>query len=168
MTDLRSAALPPLGPDDHARGDPAAPLLIVYADFTCVHCAVAHSRLAGAPVRRVFRHFALSRRHPRALALACAAEAAARQGAFWELHDALFEDPSRADDPHLWEHVRRIGLDLGRFESDRRDPAVAQRVREQVQDGLRGGVSTTPTLVLDGELLPGPPSPQLLARLAAG
>jgi protein-disulfide isomerase len=166
MTDLRSAALPPLGGEDHVRGDPGAPLVIVYADFTCPHCAVAHARLAGAPVRRAFRHFALKSRHPRALALACAAEAAARQGAFWEMHDSLFADPGRVDDPHLWERARRMGLDLERFDEDRRGAAVVARVKRDVHGGLRAGVTATPTLFVDGSAHPGAPEPELLAALA--
>jgi protein-disulfide isomerase len=166
MTDLRSAALPPLGSEDHVRGDPAAPLVILYGDFTCPHCAVAHARLAGAPVRHAFRHFALKSRHPRALALACAAEAAARQGAFWEMHDSLFADPGRVDDPHLWERARRLGVDLERFDEDRRGPEVAARVKRDVHGGLRAGVTATPTLFVGGHAHPGAPEPDLLAALA--
>src|SRR6185503_11472882 len=114
MTDLSSAPAPPLRDDDHVRGDPAAPLVIVYADFTCPRCAVAHQRLRDAPVRRVFRHLALKAKHPRAVALGRAAEAAARQGAFWEVHDALYADQGRQDDPHLWALAERLGLDLER------------------------------------------------------
>ena len=166
-SDLRSAAVPPVGDEDHVRGGPDAPLVIMYADFTCPHCVVAHARLAGAPVRLAFRHFALAARHPRAIALACATEAAADQGCFWEMYDALFADPGRVDDPHLWDRAERIGLDLERFEADRRGPQVAQRVREQVRGGLRAGVTTTPTLVHAGRLLPGPPSAALVAEIAA-
>src|SRR5690349_7914802 len=90
MTDLRSAPVPPLRPDDHVRGAGDAPVVIVYADFTCPRCAVAHERLQQAPVRRVFRHMALKAKHPRAIAVARAGEAAAAQGRFWELHDALY------------------------------------------------------------------------------
>ena len=89
---------------------------------------------------------------------------AARRDRFWELHDSLFDDQGHLDDPHLWARAERIGLDLDRFEADRRDPAIATRVHEQVQAGLRGGVSTTPTLVIAGELLPGVPSPALRRR----
>ena len=166
-SDLRSAAVPPLSPEDHVRGDPEAPLVILYADFTCPHCAVAHRRLDAAPVRLAFRHFALAARHPRAVALACAAEAAGAQGGFWEMYDALFADPGHVDDPHLWARVQRLGLDLERFEADRRDPEVARYVRDQVRGGLRAGVTTTPTLVHEGRLLPGPPTAETLERIAA-
>ena len=99
MSDLRSAPAPPIGADDHLRGDPGWPAVILYADFTCPRCALAHARLRDEPLRVAFRHFAIAAKHPRAVALACAAEAAGLQGRFWELHDALFADPARIDDP---------------------------------------------------------------------
>jgi protein-disulfide isomerase len=168
MTDLRSAPVPPVDAGDHVAGPSDAPLVVVYAEFACPHCAVAHARLAAleTPVRRVFRHFALRARHPRTVALACAAEAAALQGAFWPMHDALFADQGRQDDPHLWEHARALGLDVERFDADRRSDAVAARVRHDVRGGLAAGVATTPTLVVDGELHAGTPTPALLRRLA--
>jgi protein-disulfide isomerase len=166
MGDLRSAPLPPVTADDHARGDAGDPLVVVYADFTCPHCAVAAARLAGLPVRHVFRHFALSAKHPRSVALAHAAEAAGRQGAFWEMHDSLFADQGRLDDPHLWDRARSLDLDVDRIEADRRGEEVAARVAADVRGGLRAGVATTPTLFVEGEMHPGPPSRELLGRLA--
>jgi protein-disulfide isomerase len=164
--DLRSAPLPPVGASDHVRGDAAWPLVVVYADFTCPRCALAHERLSGRPLRVAFRHFAIAAKHPRAVPLACAAEAAAAQGRFWELHDALFEDPAHTDDPHLWEHAQALGLDLERFERDRRAEDVVARVRAQTRGGMRGGVAVTPTLLLeDGTISPGPPDPGLVERL---
>ena len=97
--------------------------------------------------------------------LACAAEAAAEQGRFWELHDAIFDDPGRSDDPHLWAHAQALGLDLERFERDRRSEAVARRVREQTRGGMRAGVAVTPTLIVEGTILPGPPDAELVASL---
>src|SRR5918998_3461392 len=126
--DLTSAPVPPLGPDDHVRGPDGAPLVVMYADFACPHCAVAHLRLQDSGLRVVFRHFALRAKHPRAPVLAAAAEAAALQGAFWPMHDALYADQGRQDDPHLWARAERMGLDLERFEADRRSPEVAARV----------------------------------------
>ena len=168
MADLRSAALPGVGEEDWVRGDAAAPVVLVYADFTCVHCAVAHERLRPLPIRRVFRHFALSTRHPRSLPLACAAEAAGRQGAFWAMHDSLFEDQGHVDDPHLWARAQALGLDVQRFEAERRDPALLARVTDQVRAAMRAGVAATPTLFVDSEPHPGPPDAALLARLAGG
>jgi protein-disulfide isomerase len=157
LSDLGSAPVPPLRVDDHVRGHTDAPLVVFYGDFACPHCALAHARLRGAPLRVVFRHFALRSKHPRALALAHAAEAAARQGSFWQMHDALYDDQGRLDDPHLWDRVRALGLDLERFETDRRSDEVAARVQRDVHDGLRAGAAATPTLYVEGVQYPGPP-----------
>src|SRR3954470_19977669 len=148
MSQMGSAPPPDLRHDDHVRGPEDAPVLLVYADFTCPRCAVAHERLRDAPVRRIFRHLALKAKHPRAVVLARAAEAAARQGAFWELHDALYADQGRQDDPHLWAPVERLGLDLDRFEDDRRDEAVAARVERDTREAVRAGAMHTPTIVV--------------------
>ena len=162
--DLTSAPVPPLQPDDHVRGPVGAPLVIVYADFACPFCAVAHARIQATPnpLRVVFRHFALHTKHPRAPALAAAAEAAALQGRFWELHDLLYADQGRQEDPHLWRHAKKLGLDLDRFEADRRSGIVAARVKRDVRAAMRAGVATTPTLFIAGRAEAGPPS---VARL---
>jgi protein-disulfide isomerase len=166
VSDLGSAPLSPIGADDHVRGPADAPPVIVYGDFECHPCALAHARLRPLRLRRVFRHFPVRSKHPRAGACACAAEAAAGQGCFWELHDALYADQGRLEDPDLWQHARDLGLDLERFEAARRSDATAARVRRDFDAGVRAGVATTPTLFLDGEAHPGPPQPELLSRLA--
>jgi protein-disulfide isomerase len=112
-----------------------------------------------------FRHFPVRSSHPRAHAAACAAEAAAEQGAFWAMHDALFADQGHLEDPHLWARAERLGLDVARFDADRRSEAVAARVKASLRGAIRGGVVTTPTLVLDGELHPGRPDDALWARI---
>ena len=162
-TPWTSSGPPEQGPDDHVRGE--GPLVVEYADLECAFCAKTNELLAGAPVRRVFRHFPMTSKHPRARRLAHAAEAASLQGAFWELHDSLYSDQGRLDDPHLWQRARELGLDLERFESDRRSDAVAERVERDFRSGIRAGVTTTPTLFVDGEAHPGVPGAELLARL---
>jgi protein-disulfide isomerase len=145
------------------RGD--GPLVIEYADLECPYCAKTHLLLAGLALRRVFRHFPVVSKHPRARVLAGAVEAAALQGRFWELHDSLYEDQGRLDLPHLWERVRRLGLDLDRFEEDRRSDAVAARVERDFRSGVRAGVVTTPTLFFAGRAHPGVPNEELLRLL---
>jgi protein-disulfide isomerase len=165
VTDLRSAPAPELGDADHVRGDPKAPLVVFYGDYTCPRCALAHVRLREAPLRLAFRHFAIAAKHPRAVPLGCAAEAAARQGRFWEFHDSLFDDAAHTDDPHLWERARRLDLDLERFERDRRDDELAAIVRAQTRAGMRAGIAETPTLLIDRRIRPGIPPLELIAEL---
>jgi protein-disulfide isomerase len=150
VTDLRSAPLPPLSPDDHVRGPEGAPVAIVYGDYECPFCAQLELRLRGQPLRMAFRHFPVRASHPRAQAAAHAAEAAAAQGAFWPMHDSLFDDQGRLEDPHLWARAEALGLDVERFEADRRSQRIADRVRDQFRGGVRAGVVTTPTLFRDG------------------
>jgi protein-disulfide isomerase len=165
MTDLRSAGLPPVREDDHVRGAEDAPLAVVYADFTCPRCALAHVRLTEAGTRVVLRHFALRSRHPRAEATACAAEAASAQGAFWPFADALYADQGRLEDPHLWALAERLGLDVARFDADRRSETVAERVRRDLRDGMRAGVTATPTVFVHDAPYPGVPDHGLLEEL---
>src|SRR5437763_16966126 len=106
MTDLGSAPLPALAEDDHVRGAEGGRLVIEYGDFECHFCAMTHVRLLDLPIRHVFPHFPVRSKHPRARACACAAEAAARQGGFWELHDALYADHGRLVDPHRRQRAR--------------------------------------------------------------
>jgi protein-disulfide isomerase len=144
MTDLTSAPVPPPGADDHARGE--GELLIVYADLACAHCAAAWAEISARRAEIVFRHFPVASKHPRAPALHAAAEAAGWQGAFFAMVDSLYGDRGHVDDPHLWRRAEELGLDLDRFEADRRSDQVAERVRRDFASGIRAGVSTTPAL----------------------
>jgi protein-disulfide isomerase len=165
LTGLGSAPLPKLRPDDHVRGLQAAPLAIEYADFECPYCAAMSARLKQARLRLVFRHFPVRSSHPRAWGAACAAEAAALQGRFWEMHDLLFADQGRLEDPHLWQRARSLELDLDQFEADRRGDGVRARVRRDFESGVRAGVVTTPTVFALGEMHTGSFDPR---RLEAG
>jgi protein-disulfide isomerase len=150
------------------RGPEDAPLVVVYADFECPYCAAAEVKLRRARVRIVFRHFPVRSSHPRAWPAACASEAAGLQGRFWEMHDLLFADQGRLEDPHLWARARTLGLDLERFDSDRRSQAVSARVRRDFESGVRGGVVTTPTLVANGTLHTGEIDVHSLEEIGAG
>ena len=140
-------------------------MVIEYADLECPYCAQAHLILKQLPIRRLFRHFPVVSKHPRARVLAAAAEAAGRQGRFWEMHDSLLEDQGHLDDPHLWERARELELDLDRFEADRRSEAVEERVERDFRSGIRAGVATTPTQFLDGQAHPGIPGASFRAAL---
>ena len=163
--DLRTAPPPPLREDDHVRGDPGGALIVLYADFTCPRCALAHERLVEAGARVAFRHFALRAKHPLAVAVALAAEAAAAQGSFWPFADALYADQGRLDDPHLWQRARALGLDLARFDDDRRADEAATRVRADTRAALAAGATTTPTMFCGGSAQSGVPDAVWLAAL---
>jgi protein-disulfide isomerase len=140
-------------------------VVIEYGDYECPYCAKTDQLLPDLPIRLVFRHFPVVSKHPRARVLAHAAEAAALQGAFWPMHDSLLADQGHLDQPHLWARAREIGLDIERFEADRRSDAVAERVQRDFRSGVRAGVVTTPTLFVDGRAHAGVPAPELLERL---
>jgi protein-disulfide isomerase len=143
--DLTSASIPPVGPEDHVRGE-GEEGLVVYADLACPHCAGAWRRLCEWPGRLAFRHFPVKSKHPRSPALHAAAEAAGRQGCFFEMVDSLYADRGRVDDPHLWQRAERLGLDLDRFQADRRSEQTRARITRDFQSGIRGGVAGTPAV----------------------
>jgi protein-disulfide isomerase len=142
--ELSSAPIPPLGPADHVRGEGEA--IVVYADLGCARCAAAWGEIGSRPQAIAFRHFPVASKHPRSLALHAAVEAAGAQGAFFAMVDSIYADRAHIDDPHLWQRVERLGLDLERFERDRRSPAVALRVRRDFESGIRAGVTGTPAI----------------------
>jgi predicted DsbA family dithiol-disulfide isomerase len=78
--------------------------------------------------------------------LHAAAEAAGRQECFFEMVDSLYADRGHVDDPHLWQRAERLGLDLERFEADRRSGAIATRIRRDFESGIRAGVASTPAI----------------------
>ncbi len=143
-------------------------MVIEYADLECPYCAAAHLILKKLPVTRVFRHFPVVSKHPRARVLAAAAHAAGLQGRFWEMHDSLLEDQGHLDDPHLWKRAERLGLDLERFEAERRSEAAREQVERDFRGGIRAGVTTTPTQFVAGRAHPGVPGADLIAALRAG
>ena len=133
----------------------AGRLVVVYGDYECPYCAAFDARLSTLAVQVCFRQFPVRSSHPRAWPAACAAEAAALQDAFWPMHDALFADQGRLEDPHLWARAETLGLDVERFDADRRSDAVVARVKASFRAGVRAGVATTPTAFLDGVPYPG-------------
>ena len=152
--ELGSAPVPAIGAGDHVRG--SGPEAILYLDLACPDCAQLWAAVRGLPLRICVRHFPLPGKRPRSPALHAAAEAAAGQGGeevFWELWDSLLADPSHHDDPHLWERAERAGLDLARFDADRRSAAVAERVQADFRSGIRAGVSGTPAGFAGGRML---------------
>lgn len=154
-------------PDDHACGPLYGPPVVLYGDATCPRCQDATRFLRAAPVRLVWRHLVLRARGPRPRALAGALEAAARQDAFWPFLDRLLADPGRQDDPDLWALARELGLDVERFERDRRDEAATARIDADLADGLSAGASGTPAIVVAGGVDHGIPDEAWIQALLA-
>jgi protein-disulfide isomerase len=146
---------------DHRRGGAGGPQLVVYGDFECPYTAAAMRDIGrllevGPAVEVVFRHFPLRSIHPHAQAAAEAAEAAARQDRFWEMHDLLFRNQLRLEPADLRRYAERLGLVLERFESDLADPAIKARVERDLESGEQSGVDGTPSLFIDGLRYRGP------------
>jgi protein-disulfide isomerase len=142
---------------DHVRGPTDAPVTVVeYGDFECPYCGraepIVRELLAQrADVRYVWRHLPLTDVHPHAQLAAEASEAAARQGAFWEMHDLLLDnqDALRAED--LRGYAERVGLDGERFDRDMEADAGAAAIADDVDGADLSGVSGTPTFFINGQ-----------------
>ncbi|WP_122261019.1 Na+/H+ antiporter NhaA [Ornithinimicrobium cerasi] len=159
------------GRGDHVLGPHDAPLTLVeYADFECPFCAEATGVGAelrarfGEELRYVFRHLPLPDVHPRAELAARAAEAAARQGFFWQMHDVLFGRQDALERVELVGHAQDLGMDVDRFMLDLDDPEVAQRVRDDVASAEASGARGTPTFYVGEHRHTGPWDSQTLAR----
>jgi protein-disulfide isomerase len=150
LTPLVSSADHSVGPDD------APVTLVEYGDYECPYCRDAHAIVLavrermGPRLRFVFRNFPLSEIHPHALHAAEAAEAAADQGKFWEMHDTLYENQEALEDPDLIRYAQALGLDAERVERELAADVYEPRVREQFRSGIRSGVNGTPTFFING------------------
>jgi protein-disulfide isomerase len=142
---------------DHVRGSSTGRLILEYGDYECPYSRMAYrqiqrveSRLGGG-VRFAFRHFPLTDIHPHALAASAAAEAAALQDQFWEMHELLFKGQEALEDDDLRRYAAALALDLDRFDSDRTSPRVLDRIHRDMESGSASGeVRGTPTLFIDG------------------
>jgi protein-disulfide isomerase len=147
-----------VGPADHVLGTDAATVTLVeYGDYECTFCGRAHGVLAqvlehvGGEARFVYRHFPLSQLHRRARPAAQAAEAAAAQGRFWDMHHTLYEHQDALETEDLFEYADALGLDLVRFAHELREKVHLARVRADFLSGVRSGVNGTPTFFINGE-----------------
>jgi Na+:H+ antiporter, NhaA family len=142
---------------DHIWGDGDAVIEVVeYGDYECPHCRAAHidlkraKRQLGGRWKYVFRHLPNPQLHPRAELAAEAAEAAAAQGKFWEMHDALLTDTRTLDRDTLLALATQLGLDANKFGADLDSRRFARRVQEDIESAVRGGAHGTPTFFLNG------------------
>lgn len=158
MTELT----PPLSAEDHVDGPDRAELeLVMFGDFQCPYSAAAYpivrrlrDQLAGR-LLFAFRHFPLRDVHPDAQRAAEASEAAGSQGAFWEMHDALYESQGALGREDLIHHATGLGLDMQRFTEELDSESHAPRVQRDVDSGLASGVTGTPGFFVGGRLFGG-------------
>jgi len=142
---------------DHVSGPETAPVtLLEYGNFECIHCGraypvIKHVReLLGDNLRFVFRHFPTVQTHPHSLRAAEAAEAAASQRKFWQMHDELFTHQTALEDRDLARYARRIGLDVERFTHDMSENAFLKQIEAGYQRSLFDEhVTGTPTIYLN-------------------
>lgn len=153
----------PVSERDHVRGPDDAPLTFVqYADFECPSCGDLYEVIEeiqgrlGDRLRFVFRHFPLTEAHPHALRAAEAAEAAAAQGAFWEMHDTLYENQDALEEEDFVGYAADLGLDTERFVRELNAGTHQERIEEDVQTGAQSGVDGTPTFFINGRRYDGP------------
>ena len=155
---------------DWAIGEKNAPITLVeYADFQCPGCGAYHPIVKkvlednAGKIYFVFRHFPLTQIHANALLAATAAEAAGKQGKFWEMHDLIFKNQSEWSSatnakPIFIRYAKNIGLDEGPFSKDISDGTIVEKIKAQYDEGVKIGVDRTPTFFLNGKKLKDNPS----------
>jgi protein-disulfide isomerase len=159
---------------DHTRGGPGGRLIVEYGDYECPYSRQAFREIQrvekqlGDGVRFAFRHFPLTEIHPHALAASAAAEAAALQGQFWNMHELLFHRQKALEDDDLRRYAAELDLDLAQFDRDRAGGGVLERIRRDVGSGIASGeVQGTPTLFIDGVVYLGPHDAATLLEVLA-
>jgi len=155
---------PPVSAHDHAEGSADAFVtLMEYGDYQCPYCGAAYpvvkrlQKTLGKKLRFVFRNFPLTQAHPYALIAAEAAEAAALQGKFWEMHDLLYERQAFLEPDIIPSWAESIRLNLEQFGNDIRQGVPEKRIKEDRQSGIRSGVNGTPTFFINGTRYDGSP-----------
>jgi protein-disulfide isomerase len=149
---------PPVNKNDHIQGEAAARIeLVEYGDFQCSFCGEAYHIVKsiqnrfGSDLKFVFRHFPLTEIHHHAKMAAVAAEAAGRQGKFWQMHDMLYENQDELHLSALRAYAAILEMDVLKFDEDMDDEALFQKVQDDFESGLRSGVHGTPTFYVNGE-----------------
>jgi protein-disulfide isomerase len=147
----------PVGPNDHSQGPADAPVtLLEYGSYDCTHCRNAAHIVRSlqtefdGQLRRVFRHFPRVTIHSLSALAAEAAEAAASQGKFWQMHEALLARRDTTSEGALLACATAVGLNLPRFLHDLEAHIYQERVESDFQGGLASGVVSTPTFFING------------------
>lgn len=147
--------------DDHVRGKTSAPVVLIeYGDFQCPACGTAYSIVKqletelGDKLVVVFRHFPLNQ-HKNALVASEAAEAAGKQGKFFEMHDLLYENQDKWSESSDFQtfansYATQLGLDVTKFESDMKASDAQSKIDADLASGRKAQVNSTPTFFLNG------------------
>lgn len=144
-----------------SKGNPSAKIAVVeFSDFQCPFCGRVTPTLNqiereyGDRVRIVFKHLPL-RMHSKAPAAHAAAEAAHRQGKFWEMHDLIFANQREMSETKYVEYAQQIGLDMDRYKSDVAASEVKAKVDADAAEAQKLGVTGTPGFFVNGRFLSG-------------
>lgn len=148
---------PAVSKTDHIQGKKDADIVIVeYGDYQCPYCGAAYPILKemmtkyGKQIKFIFRNFPLSEMHQYARPAAIVAEAAALQGKFWEMHDAIYENQRLLSEPFLLELVEKLELDPHQFNVDIKKSELATKVDSDFESGILSGVNGTPSFFVNG------------------
>lgn len=148
---------PSVSTADHTQGSSDASLVIVeYGDYQCPYCGAAYPVLKellkefGDQIRFVFRNFPLSEMHQYARTEALAAEAAALQGKFWEMHDAIYENQEYLNADLPLKLAEKLGLNIPQFKADIHKKELAEKVDTDFESGIVSGVNGTPSFFING------------------
>src|SRR5215467_8314170 len=152
----------PVSEQDHSQGPvTAAVTLVQYGDYECrytrlsTHVVQALQQELGDQLRFIYRNFPLTAIHPHALRTALAAEAAAAQGKFWQMHDYIFHHQHTLEDADLEQFAEAVGLDMQQYARAMAERSSLARIEEDVEGGERSGVQGTPTFFINGVLYRG-------------
>ena len=152
-----SELTPPVNVSDHHINKAGTSIVLVeFGDYECPHCARAHPLVKQllkeneGSVDFVFRHFPLQEVHPNAFIAAMTAEAAGKQGQFWQMHDLIFENQDRLSSKLLLSFAETLGLDMTVFSRDVRHHLTQKKIDMDFESGLRSGVNGTPTFYING------------------
>ncbi|TVQ13543.1 MAG: DsbA family protein [Balneolaceae bacterium] len=165
--DVQTTAEIRVGDDEWTLGNPDADIVLVeYADFQCGACAYYHPIIKELmeeyddQVLYVFRHFPLTNIHQYATLAARTAEAAGKQGRFWEMTDLIFQNQqrwSRGNAPFEFTgYARELGLDMNRFQNDLGAAETFQRVEQSFNSGMRLNITSVPSFFINGEKIMNP------------
>ena len=154
---------PPFSARDHVQGHADALVTLVeFGDYQCPYCGAAYpvvkrvQQALGRNLRFGFRNFPLTQAHPYALVAAEAAEAAALQGKFWEMHDFIYEHQEELEPDLLLVWAEEVGLDLEEFGAAIKQGGTTKRIKEDRTSGIRSGVNGTPCFFINGARYDGP------------